>query len=330
MPVGPATFTSGSTFPASDMPVRIDQLPPILRGPRVERRRVLSNGTPYWGTVVDPERLQLDDGRLVRLDGVQHLAPCEPTKIICVHLSYSSRGLETRNNPVPTPTPTYFMKPVTALNHHGGEIVRPADCRYLNYEGEYAVVIGRVCRNVTPDEAWDYIAGFTPALDMGLQDFRDTDQGSMLRVKGADGLLPVGPGLVSGIDILSQTLRTWRNGHLVQQANIGDEMIWGPHYMIADIARHITLLPGDLILTGTPCHSRSLEPGDLIEVEISGLGRLASRVVAGPVPRASPLSVGHAPTDSDEVRRVALGVDARVPRAFLDNYRRPRDGSPES
>jgi len=92
------------------------------------------------------------------------------------------------------------MKPITALNNHRGELVKPEDCGYLNYEGEYAVVIGKVCRNVTPDEAWDCMAGFAPALDMGLQNFRDTDQGSMPRVKGADGMLPIGPGIVSGIN----------------------------------------------------------------------------------------------------------------------------------
>lgn len=296
--------------------------PAILRGPRVERRRVLFNGSPYWGTVRgDGEILGLDDGREIALAQVQHLPPCRPTKIIGVHLSYSSRGIETRDNPRPTETPTYFTKPITALNNHHGELVKPADCQYLNYEGEFAVIIGRVCRNVLPDEAWDYIAGFAPALDMGLQDFRDTDQGSMLRVKGADGLLPIGPGIVSGVDIFAQTLRTYRNGGLVQEANIGEEMIWGPHYMVADIARHITLVPGDVILTGTPCHSRSLDVGDTIEVEISGLGRLASHVVAGPAPRASALGVGHAPTDSAEVRRVALGFDERVPQRFRDAYR---------
>ena len=296
-------------------------LPAVMRGPRVEHRRLLVNGSPCWATVDANGVPHLDDGRPLAGQVITHLPPCEPTKIICVHLSYSSRGIESRNTAKPTETPTYFMKPITALNGHGGELVKPADCGYLNYEGEFAVVIGKVCRNVTPDEAWDYIAGFAPALDMGLQNFRDTDQGSMLRVKGADGLLPIGPGLVSGINIFEQTLRTYRNGHLVQEANIGEEMIWGPHYLIADIARHITLVPGDVILTGTPCHSRSLEVGDLVEVEISALGRLSSRVVAGPVPRASALGVGHAPTDSAEVRRVALGTDERVPERLRVGYR---------
>ncbi len=297
------------------------ELPRVMRGPRIERRHFVWGGSVYWGTMRDDGLLLLDDGRSVAVNEVQHLPPCAPTKIICVHLGYSSRGLESRQLAKPTPTPTYFTKPITAMNGHGGELVKPADCHYMNYEGEFAVIIGRTCRNVTPGEAWDYMAGFAPALDMGLQDFRDTDQGSMLRVKGADGLLPIGPGLVSGINIYEQTLRTYRNGLLVQEAKIGDEMVWGPHYLVADIARHITLSPGDVVLTGTPCHSRPLDVGDQIELEITGLGRLSSRVVAGPVPRASALGVGHAPTDTPEVRRVALGNDERVPAHFRDNYR---------
>lgn len=305
----------------------------VLEGPRQERRRVLHSGSAYWCTLQREGMLRFDDGREVAETEVQHLPPCQPTKIICVHLSYSSRGIESRNTPQPTPTPTYFMKPITALNSHGGEIVRPQGCRYLNYEGEFAAVIGKITRNVTPAEAWDCIAGFVPALDMGLHDFRDTDAGSMLRVKGSDGFCPVGPGLVSGVDIRKQTIRTYRNGLVVQEANIGEELVWGPDYMIADLARHITLMPGDLILTGTPCHSRSLQPGDTIEVEITNIGRLTNHVVAGPTPRAQ---VGHPPMDTPEARRVAFGVDERVAGRFKENYRescaatRPPDTSPPS
>jgi 5-oxopent-3-ene-1,2,5-tricarboxylate decarboxylase/2-hydroxyhepta-2,4-diene-1,7-dioate isomerase len=289
----------------------------VLEGPRLERRRVLLGGSVYWCTALGAGMLRLDDGREVHESAIQHLPPCQPSKIICVHLSYTSRGIESRNTPQPTPTPTYFMKPITALNNHGGEIVRPEGCRYLNYEGEFAAVIGKVTRNVTAEEAWDCIAGFVPALDMGLHDFRDTDAGSMLRVKGSDGFCPIGPGLVSGVDIRAQTIRTYRNGLIVQEANIGEEMVWGPDYMIADLARHITLLPGDLVLTGTPCHSRSLEPGDTIEVEITNIGRLTNLVVASPAPRAQ---VGHPPMDTPEARRVALGTDERVPDRFKQNY----------
>jgi 5-oxopent-3-ene-1,2,5-tricarboxylate decarboxylase/2-hydroxyhepta-2,4-diene-1,7-dioate isomerase len=291
----------------------------VLDGPRVEKRRILLDGIATWVTVADDGRLQLEDGSKLEKESVVHLAPCEPGKIICPHLTYTSRGIESRNKPQPTPTPTYFMKPITAINAHGGQIVKPDDCQYLNYEGEFAAIIGKETKDVTPEEAWDHIAGFAPALDMGLHDFRDTDSGSMLRVKGADGMCPIGPGIVSGIDPRQQTLRTYRNGELVQEANIGEELVWGPDYMIADLARHIMLMPGDIVLTGTPCHSRSLDVGDTIEVEISSIGRLGCTVVAGPAPRAS---AGHQPTDSDEVRRVALGNDERVPDRFKDNYRK--------
>ncbi|MGN6651996.1 fumarylacetoacetate hydrolase family protein [Trinickia sp.] len=301
------------------------ELPAVMRGPRIERRRVLIGGSAFWGTLVESGpgqgQLRLDDGRLLDPEGLDYLPPVSPSKIIAVHISYSSRSIETRNKPRPTETPTYFTKPPTALNGHRGQILKPADCRYLNYEGEYAVVIGRTCRNVTPDEAWDYIDGFCPALDMGLQDFRDTDQGSMLRVKGADTLLPIGPGLVRGVNLFEQTLRTYVNGRVVQEAHIGDETIWGPHYVIADIARHITLVAGDVILMGTPCHSRSVDPGQTVECEITGIGRIGGTVVGIDAPRASALGVGHVPADSAEVRRVALGFDERVPERLKDNLR---------
>jgi 5-oxopent-3-ene-1,2,5-tricarboxylate decarboxylase / 2-hydroxyhepta-2,4-diene-1,7-dioate isomerase len=302
------------------------ELPAILRGPRVERRRVLIGGSAFWGAMIESGsamgHLRLDDGRIMDPSVLPHLPPVEPSKIIAAHISFVSRSMETRNLPRPTPTPTYFTKPPSSLNGHGGQILKPADCLYLNYESEYAVVIGKTCRNVLPDEAWDYMGGFCPALDMGLQNFRDTDQGSMLRVKGADTLLPIGPGIVTGVNIFEQTLRTYRNGLIVQEAHIGDEAIWGPHYVIADIARHITLVPGDVILMGTPCHSRSVDPGDLIECEITGLGRLSGLVTAIDAPRAAALGVGHQPNDSPEVRRVAFGFDERVPERLKENYRR--------
>lgn len=304
----------------------ISTMPAVLKGPRVERRHALIGGSAFWGTVDDEGNvLRLDDGRVIGLDDVSYLPPVDPTKIIAVHISYKSRSMETRNKPKPTETPTYFTKPPSSLNGHRGQILKPADCEYLNYEGEYAVVIGRTCRNVTPEEAWDYIEGFCPALDMGLQNFRDTDQGSMLRVKGADTLLPIGPGIVRGVNLFDQTLRTTVNGLVVQEAQIGEETIWGPHYVIADIARHITLEAGDVILMGTPCHSRSVDAGDVVACEITGIGRVEGTVTAIDAPRASALGVGAPPTDSPEVKRVALGFDERVPDLFKANLRKAHE-----
>ncbi len=281
----------------------------VLDGPRREMRRILYEGSVYWVTAREDGRLELADGRLVAEKEARHLPPCTPSKILCTHINYRSRWHE-QGRAAPPETPTYFQKPVSALNGHGGELVRPEGCKYLNYEGELAAIIGRVARNIRPEEVWDHLAGFAVANDVGLHDMRDTDAGSMLRVKGPDGFCPIGPGIVSGVDPRRSTLRAWRNGRLVQEGQLAEEMFFGIDYLVADLARLITLEPGDVILTGTPANSRPMQPGDLIEVEITGIGRLANRVVSAPAPRAA---LGHQPTDSDNVRRTALGNDERLP-----------------
>ena len=276
----------------------------VFDGPRQELRRILHQGVPAWVTL-DGDELRLGDGRRVREAEATYLAPCEPSKILCIHLNYESRRIEFRAEPLVTPT--YFQKPVSALNAHRGALCRPANCQYLNYEGEVAAVVGRPMRNVAPADVWDHLAGFAAANDVGAQDFRDTDAGSMLRVKGQDGFCPIGPGLVRGVDVRQSVLRTYLNGKIVQEGKVS-EMTFGIDYQLADLCRHITLLSGDIVLTGTPANSRPMLPGDVVEVEVSGIGRLSNHVVEIPAP-AHP--VGHQPTDTDSVRRVALGSDSR-------------------
>ncbi len=268
-----------------------------------ELRRILLDGYP---TAVERSGATLiaGDGREVDADVAVHLPPVEPTKIICVHLNYVSRVREFMAK-LP-PAPTYFHKPITALNAHGADVVRPDRCKWLNYEGEIAIVIGRTCRNVAPSEAAAYIGGYTIANDYGLHDFRDTDSGSMLRVKGSDTLCPVGPGVVADWDFRHKRIRTLVNGEVRQDATT-DEMEWDMHYLVADIARTITLVPGDLLLSGTPAYSRPVEPGDVVTVEVEGLGALTNRIVAGPTPIRD--DVGAQPTESEEVRSTALGGD---------------------
>lgn len=274
----------------------------VLEGERTEQRRILCEGRPEW-TRVDGDDLVLMDGRRVREADAVYLPPCDPTKILCIHLNYESRRVEFRAKPLVTPT--YFQKPTTALNSHRGVLNRPADCQYLNYEGEIAAIVGRPMKNVAPDDVWDCIAGFAPANDVGCQDFRDTDAGGMTRVKGMDGFCPVGPGIVRGVDVRDATVRTLLNGEVVQEGPVS-EMVFGIDYQLADLCRHITLLPGDIILTGTPANSRPMAPGDIVEVEVTGLGRLENRVAEIAAPAND---VGHQPTDTDSVRRVALGGD---------------------
>jgi 5-oxopent-3-ene-1,2,5-tricarboxylate decarboxylase/2-hydroxyhepta-2,4-diene-1,7-dioate isomerase len=268
-----------------------------------ELRRILLNGEPTHVQVEDDE-LVTADGHRIPIDEAEHLPPVVPTKIIAVHLNYRSRVDEFMTG-LPL-APTYFHKPTTALNGHLGVVVRPRGCKYLNFEGEIAIVIGQEAYDIDPDQAVNHIAGYTIANDFGLHDFRDTDAGSMLRVKGSDTLCPVGPGLVTDWDFHDKRIRTLVNGEVWQSAST-DEMEWDMHYLVADLARTITLLPGDLILSGTPAGSRPVEPGDVVTVEVEGLGALANRIVERETAVRS--DVGAQPSESEEVLSTAFGGD---------------------
>lgn len=268
-----------------------------------EYRRILIDGYPTQ-VVRNGENLVAGDGRVVAIKDATHLSPVEPTKIIAVHLNYDSRTKEFMTK-LPA-APTYFHKPITALNSHNGAVVRPAGLKWLNYEGEIVIVIGKTCRNISPEEAGEYIAGYTIGNDFGLHDFRDTDAGSMLRVKGSDTLAPVGPGLVTDWDFRNKFIRTYVNGVVKQEDNTSN-MEWDMHYLVADIARTITLVPGDMLFSGTPANSRPVEPGDIVEVEVEGLGKLTNHIVEGPTGIRT--DVGAQPTSSEEVVSTALGGD---------------------
>jgi 5-oxopent-3-ene-1,2,5-tricarboxylate decarboxylase/2-hydroxyhepta-2,4-diene-1,7-dioate isomerase len=265
--------------------------------------RVSVDGQPFWGRR-QGDRIALDDGRDVPEAEATYVAPVEPSKILAVHLSYRSRVDEYRAQT--PPAPSYFLKPPTALNGHRGVIRRPSGAKFLNYEGELAVVIGRRLKGVGIDDVLDHVAGYAPANDVGLHDFRHADRGSMLRVKGQDGFLPIGPEVVpaSEFDPTDFTLRTYLNGKIVQEATAGD-LIWGVAYQLADLCRLITLEPGDVVLTGTPANSRPMEPGDEVAVEVSGLGRLENTVVDWDVDLTGP---GEQLATSASTLHVALAI----------------------
>src|SRR4051812_18876753 len=185
------------------------------------RVRVLHRGRPAWGSL-EADTITLDDGTRIAEAEAQYLAPAEPSKVIAVHLTYRSR-VEEYAARIP-PQPSYFMKPPTTLNGHRGIVRRPAGTRFLNYEGELAVVIGTRMKGVSEADALSHVAGYTCANDVGLHDFRHADRGSMLRVKGQDGFLPLGPELVPAgeLDPTDFTLRTYLNGEVVQQAHASD------------------------------------------------------------------------------------------------------------
>jgi 5-oxopent-3-ene-1,2,5-tricarboxylate decarboxylase/2-hydroxyhepta-2,4-diene-1,7-dioate isomerase len=265
--------------------------------------RVELGGEPAWG-VREGTEIRLEDGRRIPEGDAVYLAPAMPSKVIAVHLTYRSRIEEYRAR---TPAePSYFMKPPTTLNGHRGTLRKPRGSHYLNYEGELAAVIGRRMKGVPMDEVLDHVAGFCCANDVGLHDFRHADRGSMLRVKGQDGFLPLGPELVPAPewDPSRYALRTYVNGEVVQEAT-QDDVIWPVEYQLADLCRLITLEPGDVVLTGTPANSRPMSVGDVVEVEISGLGRLSNTVVDWDVDLAGP---GEQMEVSANTLHVALAI----------------------
>jgi len=265
--------------------------------------RVLHDGVAVWGRREGAE-IVLDSGVRLPEPAAHYLAPAAPSKIMAVHLTYRTRVDEYAAS-MPA-QPSYFMKPPTTLNGHRGVVRRPAGTRFLNYEGELAVVIGRRMHGVPIEDALAFVAGYTCANDVGLHDFRHADRGAMLRVKGQDGFLPLGPELVPAreFDPRHFTLRTYLNGEVVQEGDAGD-LLFGVAYQLADLCRLITLEPGDVVLTGTPANSRPMEPGDTVEVEIEGLGRLSNSVQEWDVDLSGP---GEQPETSANTLHVALAV----------------------
>jgi 5-oxopent-3-ene-1,2,5-tricarboxylate decarboxylase/2-hydroxyhepta-2,4-diene-1,7-dioate isomerase len=261
-----------------------------------------------WGRLEGAE-IVLDDGRRIPEPDAEYRAPVEPSKIVAVHLSYRSR-VEEYGARIPD-APSYFLKPPSALAGHRGVIRRPSGSRFLNYEGELAVVVGRRMKGVPEHEALAYVGGYACANDVGLHDFRHADRGSMLRVKGQDGFLPLGPELVPApeFDPTAYALRTYVNGDVVQETSAAD-LLFPIAYQLSDLCRLLTLEPGDVLLTGTPANSRPMEPGDLVEVEIDGLGRLASTVVDWDVDLAGPGAQPEVTADSIHVALAVPEVEA--------------------
>jgi 5-oxopent-3-ene-1,2,5-tricarboxylate decarboxylase/2-hydroxyhepta-2,4-diene-1,7-dioate isomerase len=275
-------------------------MPPTFdsRGVRVE-----VDGEPRWGRL-DGSEIVLDDGIRIAEAGASYLAPVEPTKILAVHLTYRSR-VEEYDARTP-PEPSYFVKPPTTLNGHRRPIRMARGARFLNYEGELAVVVGRRMKGVPQEDVLDHVVGYACANDVGMHDFRHADRGSMLRVKGQDGFLPLGPELVpaAAFDPTAFTLRTYLNGDVVQEAT-ADDLLFPVAYQLADLCRVITLEPGDVVLTGTPANSRPMAPGDVVEVEIDGLGRLTNTVEEWDVDLAGP---GEQLQVSAQTLHVALAI----------------------
>ncbi|NOY45816.1 MAG: fumarylacetoacetate hydrolase family protein [Deltaproteobacteria bacterium] len=221
-------------------------------------------------------------------DVLRFLAPVEPVNIFCVGLNYRAHAQET-GLPIPE-DPVLFMKPTTAVVGPDQPIRIPACCEHgpeVDYEGELAVVIGRKARDVPEERALDFVLGYTVANDVSARRWQKHNGGQWIRGKSFDTFCPLGPALVTRDDIpdpQALRIRTALNGELVQDGGT-DDMIFPVARLVSFLSRDTTLLPGTVILTGTPPgvgFARNppvfLRPGDLVSVEIEGIGRLTNRV----------------------------------------------------
>ncbi|MDO5493748.1 MAG: fumarylacetoacetate hydrolase family protein [Nesterenkonia sp.] len=230
---------------------------------------------------------------------------------MAVHISYESRAAERGRRPQ---APSYFLKPTSSLSSSGAPAVRPAGTELLGFEGEVALIIGAPARQVPLERAWDHVGWITASDDLGLYDLRSNDKGSNLRNKGRDGYTPVGPQLIDAraVDPNSLRVRTWRNGELVQEDTTA-AMIFPLVQIVADLSQHLTLQPGDLILTGTPAGASVAVPGDVIEVEVDApaaegspsTGRLVTHIVEGE--GSFDPALGSGPSVDDHQREEAWG-----------------------
>lgn len=223
-------------------------------------------GTFFENPVPSGEEIPLDDVRL--------LAPILPSKVVCLGKNYAAHAAEFGSE-VPE-EPLVFLKPSTSVSGPGDPIPLPPISNRVDYEGELAVVIGRIARNVRAEETFRYILGYTCGNDVTLRDLQKKDD-QWARAKGFDGSCPLGPWVETELDPIDVHLETRVNGEVRQSASTSD-MVFGVATIIEFVTAFMTLLPGDAIMTGTPEGVGKLEPGDRVEVVIDGIGVLMNPV----------------------------------------------------
>lgn len=215
------------------------------------------------------------DGRTWALKDCTLLAPCEPGKIVCLGKNYYDHAVEMGDG-VPE-TPILFMKTPNCVNRPEGEVHAPDFVGRLDYEGELAFVIKKEAKDVRAEDAWNHILGFTILNDVTARDIQKGD-GQWTRGKCMDGFAPIGPVLTDEVDPTDLRIVTRLNGQTVQDSRTSQFMTKIPE-MVAFITAAMTLMPGDVVTTGTPAGVGPMKPGDTVEVEIEDIGVLRSHIV---------------------------------------------------
>ncbi len=218
-----------------------------------------------------------ETGAKHKLSDVKLLYPCLPPKVLAVGLNYKSH----LGNRTPPSSPEIFYKPITCLQHPEADIVIPKDAKNLHYEGELVVVIGKAASHITPEQAPGVIFGVTCGNDVSERDWQNGPQKDLQwwRAKGADTFGPLGPAIVTGLNYGNVLLQTRLNGKVVQKQFTSD-LLFDCHKIVSYVSQYVALTPGDVIYTGTPGSTQKMNPGDVVEVDIEGIGVLRSKVTA--------------------------------------------------
>ncbi len=230
-------------------------------------------GNPFSNKNSARHSLKFDQNSYL-LSAVKLLAPCQPSKIVAVGLNYHSHAAEVKLS-VPT-VPLIFLKPSTAVIGPDETIILPPSYGRVDYEGELGIVIGRRAKNVHRDEAKNHVFGYTCVNDVSERHIQKADV-QWTRAKGFDTFAPIGPWIETGIDPGDLRVETYLNGELRQSARTTD-LIFGIDELIEFISGVMTLLPGDIISTGTPSGIGRMNPGDVVEVTIEKIGTLRNYV----------------------------------------------------
>ncbi|MDE2413644.1 MAG: fumarylacetoacetate hydrolase family protein [Comamonadaceae bacterium] len=253
--------------------------------------RIFFNGSITQVTQAPDGRVRLPDGRLLREQDCQWLAPLQVGTVFALGLNYADHAAELAFKA--PEVPLVFLKGPNAITGHRALTRRPADATYMHYECELAVVIGQRCKNVPRERALEVVAGYSVANDYAIRDYLENYYRPNLRVKNRDGCTPLGPWLVDAADVPDpQALRlaTRINGKTTQQGTTAD-MVFDVATLIEYLSSIMTLGPGDVILTGTPEGLADVKPGDVVETEIEGIGCLVNTIVDDATYFASPAGI---------------------------------------
>ncbi len=248
----------------------------VIRYARYEHRGNISYGALDGDSIReirgDLFGARAETGAKVKLADVKLLWPCEPTKVLAVGLNYKSHLGE---RPAPE-KPELFFKPLTSLQNPGGDIVIPPGARNVHYEGELVIVIGKRAQRVPKEKADDYIFGYSCGNDVSERDWQRGDL-QWWRAKGADTFGPLGPVIAVGLDYRKSRLQTRLNGE-VKQSQLLSDLLFDAPAIVSFTSQYVTLERGDVIYTGTPGATSAMKPGDIVEIEIDGIGVLKNRV----------------------------------------------------